>query len=100
LTGVAERKILPVERLDFPFFATEEYPCPYLRRLANHRGNCPEVVGIRAVDGLLPSTAARGRADDWAEIGQCVAEEFDVDIFIHDAESFTAAMNEVAGAAA
>ena len=72
----------------------------YLRRLANHRGSSPEVVGIRAVDGPLPSAAARGRTDDWAEIGQCVAEEFDVDIFIHDAGSFTAAMNEVAGVAA
>ncbi len=72
----------------------------YLRRLANHRSNSPEVVGIRAVDGPVPSTAARGRADEWAEIGQCIAEEFDVDIFIHDAASFTAAMNEVAGAAA
>ncbi len=72
----------------------------YLRRLANHRGCSPEVVGIRALDGPLPSTVARRRADDWAAIGQCVAEEFDVDIFIHDAASFTAAMNEVAGVAA
>ncbi len=72
----------------------------YLRRLANHRRSNPGVVGMRAVDGPLPSTAARRRADDWAAIGQCVAAEFGVDIVIHDAESFTAAMNEVTGVAA
>lgn len=72
----------------------------YLRRLANHRGSSPEVVGIRAIDGPLPSTAARSGADEWAAIGQCVAEEFGIDISIHDAESFMAAMDEVTAVAA
>ena len=72
----------------------------YLRRLANHRASNPEVVGIRAVDGPLPSGAARRRDADWAAIEQCVAEEFGVDVCIRDAASFTAAMNQVAGVAA
>lgn len=69
----------------------------YLRRLANHRRSNPQVVGIHAVDGPVPSSLAGRRVDDWAAIGQCVAEEFAVDISIHDARSFTAAMNIVAG---
>jgi len=72
----------------------------YLRRLVNHRRSNPEVVGIRAIDGPLPSPVTRSLADDWAAIGNCVAEEFDADVFIHDAASFTAAMNEVAGVTA
>ena len=72
----------------------------YLRRLANHRLSDPDVVGVRAIDGPLPSEAARRRTDDWAAIGQCVAEEFGVDAYIHDAESFTAAMNEITGSPA
>lgn len=72
----------------------------YLRRLASHRVSSPDVVGIRAVDGPLPSTVAPRRSDDWAAIGRCVAEEFDVDVSIHDADSFTAAINQVARVAA
>jgi len=72
----------------------------YLRRLANHRASSPQVVGIRAIDGPVPPAAAARRAEDWAAIGQCVAEEFDIDVSIDDAASFTAAMHEVAGVAA
>ena len=72
----------------------------YLRRLVNHRRSNPGVVDVRAVDGPVPSAAERRRAGDWAAIGQCVAEEFNVDKSIHDAASFTAAMNAVAGVAA
>jgi len=72
----------------------------YLRRLVEHRAASPGVVGIRAVDGPLPSSLAPRRFDDWAAIGQCVAEEFGVDVSIHDAASFAAALNQVAGSAA
>ncbi len=72
----------------------------YLRRLVSHRAANPGVVGIRAVDGPVPSTVAPRRAEDWSAIGHCVAEEFGVDVDIHDAATFTTALNAVAGGAA
>lgn len=69
----------------------------YLRRLAGHQRAYPGIVHVRALDGPVPAAAAARRDHDWAAIGACLEEEFDVATQVTDARSFETAVGQLWG---